>query len=477
MTTAELIYGSVYVSMAFLLAAGIVFGLGVLLQAERNYGVWIAPLLVPIAALGISVSTLLSGRSLKYASIDLNLQTSGLSSEGSWVLRSITLTMLGICATAVISRWFKNRAPLEANSTQIFIAFMAFYVCNNVLNSAFGTEPVFAHTMFYALVVFAGAYVTSQSPLSNLVSCAKFGLAGMMVLSLLVAVIKPELAVQPDYRGWVPGLNSRLWGVGSNPNSIGPLALVLLLCEYLQPYRRRWMRWSVVAVAAAVFLYAQSKTVFVAAAGMTLILAWYRVGKAGRGIDMRFALLLLLIGSGVVGSFLVLDVGRIADRLFASQAGTDIATLSGRWQIWSVASNEWLRNPLFGYGPDIWGPEFRQRIGMQSAFSAHNQLMHSLSSAGTLGAVTLFIYIFYLGCGAFRMSRQTRGVSVALFALVVARCITETPLTLGTLFSGDFLTHLLLFQIVVRKPMEGGAERHAAGTVPTALPAQALSVR
>ena len=469
MTTAELIYSGVYAGIALLLAASIVFGFGVLLHAERSYGVWIAPLLVPISALGISVSTLLSGRSLKYASIDLNLQTTGLTSEGSWILRLITLTMLGICATAVINRWFKNRAPLGANSTHLFIAFVAFYICNNVLNSAFGTEPAFTHTMFYALVVFAGAYVTSQSPLSTVVSCAKLGLAGMMVLSLLVAVIRPELAVQPDYRGWVPGLTSRLWGVGSNPNSIGPLALVLLLCEYLQPYRRWWVRWSLVAVAVAVFLYAQSKTVFVSAAGVAMILAWYRVGKAGKGIDMRFALMLLLLGSVMAGSILVLDVGRMADRLFASQVGTDIATLSGRWQIWSVASTEWLRNPLFGYGPEIWGPEFRQRIGMQSAFSAHNQLMHSLSSAGTLGAVTLFIYIVYLGRGAFRMSHRTRGVSVALFALVVARCITETPLTLGTIFSGDFLTHLLLFQIVVRTPLEGGAEQHATGVARTGV--------
>ena len=48
MTTAELIYSGVYAGIALLLAASIVFGFGVLLHAERSYGVWIAPLLVPI---------------------------------------------------------------------------------------------------------------------------------------------------------------------------------------------------------------------------------------------------------------------------------------------------------------------------------------------------------------------------------------------------------------------------------------------
>ena len=48
------------------------------------------------------------------------------------------------------------------------------------------------------------------------------------------------------------------------------------------------------------------------------------------------------------------------------------------------------------------------------------------------------------------MSQQTKGVSVALFALLLVRCMTEAPLTLATMFNGDFITHLLMFHMAVR---------------------------
>lgn len=450
MTLVEFIYGSVYIGIAILLALGIIVGFGVLLQAEQKFGSWSAPFVIPVVTIGICVSTLLSGRSLKYASLDLSLQTAGVGAGGGWLLRLFTVTLLAMCMTAVASHWFRRAEPLPKSARHLFIAFTVFFVCNSVLNSAFGTEPAFIHNLLYPIVIFSAAYVTSRSSLSAVVLFAKISLAAMMLLSLAAAVVLPDMAVQPNYKGWIPGLNSRLWGIGSNANSIGPLALVLLLLEYMQPYRRWWIRWPVVLMAGIVFVYAQSKTVYAAAAGLAFILLWYRMSRNGKGLDMRFVIGIVFLASGMLATLMVLDVGRLWDRLLYTQAGTDIATLTGRWQIWTVAVTEWLRNPLFGYGPEIWGPEFRQRIGMQFAFSAHNQFMQSLSSAGTLGAASMVIYVLYLGRGAFANRRETNGVSVGLFALLMVRCMTEAPLTLLTMFNGDFITHLLMFHIAVR---------------------------
>jgi O-antigen ligase len=422
-----------------MLAIGLIIGFGILLQAERTFGSWVAPLMIPLVATGICVSTLLSGRSLQYASFDLNLQSAGVGAGGGWLLRGLTVALLALSGAVIFSRWFKRQQALPAWSTQLFVAFAAFFVCNSLLNSAFGSEPVFIHNLFYPIVLFAAAYVTSRTSLPLIISTAKLTLIVLMVLSVVLAVVKPDMAIQPNYRGWIPGLNSRLWGIGSSANSIGPLALVLLLCEYIQPYKRWWLRWPVVGLAMAVFIYAQSKTVFAAAAGLLLILAWYRVGKSGKGIDIRFAIALILLGCGLLGTLLSLDVGRMWDRLQLTQAGNDIATLTGRWQIWGVAVNEWLKNPLFGYGPEIWGPEYRQRIGMQFAFSA-----------GALGVISLIAYVALLARGAFAMATETKGVSVALFGVLLVRCVTEAPLTLATMFNGDFITHLLMFHLAVR---------------------------
>ena len=69
--------------------------------------------------------------------------------------------------------------------------------------------------------------------------------------------------------------------------------------------------------------------------------------------------------------------------------------------------------------------------------------------AGTIGGVTLIVYLILLGAGSFRAAATTRGISLALFATILFRCMTEAPLTLGTILNGDFLTHLILFAIVL----------------------------
>lgn len=271
----------------------------------------------------------------------------------------------------------------------------------------------------------------------------------MMLLSLALAIIKPQLAIQPSYKGWIPGLSIRLWGVGSNPNSIGPLALLFLLLENMQPSKSTWLRWIAILSAFVVFALAQSKTVWLAGMVAVAILFWYRRGRtASGGMDPR--LVLALIALLLVGtiSLAFIDLERIWHKITFTQAGADIATLTGRAQIWATAIDTWKANPIFGYGPSAWGLEHRINIALPFAFSAHNQLLQSLSMAGTIGGVTLIVYLVLLGAGSFRAAATTRGISLALFATILFRCMTEA-LTLGTILNGDFLTHLILFAIVL----------------------------
>jgi O-antigen ligase len=231
----------------------------------------------------------------------------------------------------------------------------------------------------------------------------------------------------------------------------------------MQPYRRWWLRCPVILVTLTVFIVAQSKTVWVAGVLLVPVLVWYRIAKPRGGVDIRFVLVLIMLASAVLLAMLVLDPVRIWDKIAMSREGADLTTLTGRGQIWVVAINEWLHNPLFGYGPEIWGPVHRQRIGMQFAFSAHNQFLQSLSAAGVFGLVGLLTYLWILGRSALRVATATRGVSTALFLAILFRCMTETPLTLGTFFNGDFLTHLLLFMIC----MQGALHSSAKKTIPS----------
>lgn len=183
---------------------------------------------------------------------------------------------------------------------------------------------------------------------------------------------------------------------------------------------------------------------------MLVVVAWYRWGKApAGGVRPGFVL------ASIAGLLLLclplmtMDLGRLWDKLAATSVASDVATLSGRAQIWAAALSAWQNNPAFGYGLEAWGPAHRAVLGMPFAFSAHNQFLQSMSMAGTLGLVSLLAYLFILGLGCLRAAKATRGASAALFVLVLLRCITEAPLTPSTLFNGDAITHLVLFRLAL----------------------------
>ncbi|WP_298269709.1 O-antigen ligase [Geobacter sp.] len=453
--------------VAFVAAVGAIAGIGLFLHAENCRGAWVAPSIIPLLALGIAVSSLLSGRNLTRFGFETALNDEAFGSA-AWLLRILTYVVLGICVARLVGQAYRRRELEPADGALLFGAISAYYIGNNVLPSFLGTHPTFIHNLLYPIIPCAAVFVSRREPLTPIISAAKVALMGMMIASLIVAVFQPQLAVQPYTTGWVPWLYIRLWGVGSNANSIGPLALVYLLLEYMQPWQRRDLRWFAVSAATLVFILAQSKTVWGAALLALPLLAWYRQSRSTKrivtsGVVAGICALILVSGSAVF----LMGSSSLWEQIAYTQAGSDISTLTGRGRIWQVAIAEWKRNILFGYGPEIWGARFRWQIGMPFAFSAHNQFLQSLSGAGVVGVITLAGYLVVLGRMAFRVADATRGVSVVLFFIIVIRCMTETPLTLGTLFNGDFLTQLLLFQLVLRKPI--GRESDISCKVPIIL--------
>ena len=450
MSFGELFFYAIYLGAAVTLAIGAVLGFGLFLQAERSFGRAIIPTFAPLIALGIALGTLTSGRNLTYASISIDtINAGGEGSGGGVFLRIISFIIVGLCGAKIVGFLLSPKSG-ETDGKPLFLAFVSFFIANAVLNSAFGAHPEFIHNTFYSIIVFAAVYVARHEPLTGTIKFAKLALLAMMLLSLALAIIKPQLAIQPSYKGWIPGLSIRLWGVGSNPNSIGPLALLFLLLENMQPSKSTWLRWIAILSAFVVFALAQSKTVWLAGMVAAAILFWYRRGRTASGrMDPRLVLALIaLLLVGTV-SLAFVDLERIWHKITFTQAGADIATLTGRAQIWTTAIDTWKANPIFGYGPSAWGLEHRINIALPFAFSAHNQLLQSLSMAGTIGGVTLIVYLVLLGAGSFRAAATTRGISLALFATILFRCMTEAPLTLGTILNGDFLTHLILFAIVL----------------------------
>lgn len=450
MTQADL-YSSVYLFGLALIASMLaILGLAAFLKLETAIGRWVAAAVVPAIALGIAVSSLLSGRNLKYAAFNIEAIAMTPVEGGGTILRVITAILLGLCVASIIARLYRQRTRTSLPGQLLLFAFLFFYICNNTLSGIFGTYPSFSHNTVYVDVVFLAVFMNRDEPVEVFIRSAKIALLGMMALSLVAAVVIPELAIQSDYKGWIPVLHIRLWGVGSNPNSIGPLALLLMMLEFCCPSSAKVWRVLNYGLGLAVLVLAQSKTVWAAGVLVLPLLAWTRFGKAPSG-GMRIGFALCLISVLVAVTLLVMfgNLDKLWLKLAGGQVGSDVSSLTGRVQIWSAAIDAWRDNPLFGYGPTAWGPLHRLSIGLPFAFSAHNQFLQSLSGAGILGLLSIVAYLGLLAICSWRASAATRGVSLALFVIVLMRCMTEAPFAAATLLNGDTLTHLVLFRLAL----------------------------
>ena len=168
---------------------------------------------------------------------------------------------------------------------------------------------------------------------------------------------------------------------------------------------------------------------------------------------MGIAIAAIAAALGLLVAMIFFDPASMLERFLNTTAGKLTLNLSGRDRIWVVALDAWQESPVFGYGPTIWGPEFRQSIGMNFAFSAHNQFLQSLSSAGALGIFGLLIYLVTLLTYALRFAKSTGGLSLSLGVFLLLRSLTETPLVTETIFNGDFLIHILVFSFLIRQSM------------------------
>ena len=455
MSKGELIFLAMGGSVLSILAVAMVLVFALIMHTQTRIGRYFVPLMLALCALGMTLGVVLSGRDVRFAAFavdSMNAEPGG----ATWPNRAVTFLILGLSLSIMVGRIFDSLKM--SGSRRIFgpekplaVVFIAYFVATNVIPAFMGEKPAFIHNQYYAFPLFLVAIISATKDLELVIEWAKMALHMIMVASLIALAVAPNLALQPGYSGWIPGLDVRLWGLGSNPNSIGPLAVLALLLEYVQPTRIRSLRLAVVLSALVVVVLAQSKTAWIAATIAAQCILLYRFGLDRQGrLRVGTAILLLLVGAAFSVAMMVAPPTVLLDMLSESKAGNDVLTLTGRTRLWDVALDVWMDNPIFGFGPTLWDNAFRASIQMPFAMHAHNQFLNSMGLAGTVGLIALIAYLLVLSWGAVRVARITRGGSLALLILVWLRCITETPLNITTLFNGDVYAHLVLVVLAAR---------------------------
>ncbi|RJG05774.1 O-antigen ligase domain-containing protein [Noviherbaspirillum cavernae] len=448
---------ALYFIGAIVVAFVAIFALAWFIDLQRQAPKWILSLIFPIIVAAMCISALLTGRNVTAAEFELAAAAGVDSPMLSWVLRLATGLILALCFARLISVSQKVELRVKEGKT-LFIAFLLYFATNVVLNNIFGTKPMFDQRAWYPLLIFTTIYFSRNKDKNYSIDATKISLFLFFLGCCIAAVAVPQMAVQRNYTGWIPGLDIRLWGIGSGPNSIGPLSVVFLLLVMHKPFANRLLQLLALATGLAVMVLSQSKTAWLCATICFPILWWGRMLHAPRAASLHHdyalrklsgPLLICALGILAVSAAALYNVYSEQVDLFTRDE--EIATLTGRTYIWTVALETWAENPLFGYGASMWDDQVRQLIGMEYAYHAHNQILQALSVAGVVGLAGLLFYAAVMFNYALAANKATRGLSLALFTIILIRSFTEAPFDLSGIFSGEFIMHLLLFRLILLK--------------------------
>ena len=336
----------------------------------------------------------------------------------------------------------------------LLLAFGIFWLGTIGLPAVLGAHPAPSHELAYPLLAGVAVCAVDAAQRDRLLRLARDALVLLMAAGLLLALLRPGLALDTSYgAGLLPGL-PRFAGLTQHPVAQGMLAQLALLLLAACPYPRAWQRGLALCVGLTVLLLAQSKTAWIAWATCGLTLRLLRPRRRPASLQGPLPAGAMLACLGVMALTLglltlALDTGaqeRLAGWMDSSQ-GTQLITLTGRDQIWAAAAQEWREHPAFGYGLSLWDNAYRQSIGLPQATHAHNQLMDDAARSGTVGALSLIAYALALGVMALRCARASAGLSLALLLALVIRSISEVPLLLLG-YGSDLFTHLLLLAVI-----------------------------
>ncbi|MFB9991216.1 O-antigen ligase family protein [Deinococcus oregonensis] len=298
-----------------------------------------------------------------------------------------------------------------------------------------GTQAGYGEISIYpVLLAMSGAIATAYIPRLRLLRLIRGTLIALCMGSLIYWGVLPEWATSnPDALTGSPtaqayqyssiGLNVRLHGLQPHGNGLGYIAATVLLLSLYAPLRfGRWdWLWQLSALACLVL--SQSKTMWLATA---LGVGVYALSQVGQLPPIKRGLSQLVLTAAILAGLFAVTVA-------APQLDEADLTLTGRTNVWAVTLKEFQTNPVAGYGPALWGEEYRNAQGSGFAWvgQAHNQIVQTVGQSGAIGAAGLAFALLSLIGMAWRSRTMTSGASLALLTLLIVRGVSETPLRFG----------------------------------------------
>ncbi len=390
----------------------------------------------------------------------------------TWVMRLSSLSIVGIAAVVVIAALIRRK---NQQGALFFVFGLGVIVVSLLASATLGEKPAFIHQTIYTVLLLVSLMLMPRLAPEQVAIQAKHVLLVIMVGSLFLGALFPSRFAETNYAGLIPGFHIRLHGLAPHANSLAPLALLYLVLASWVRGRNPW-HWFGLASALLVLLLTQSKTVWGAGLLMLFVITIVRLNRQF-GQEIRVAqagwatvtyMGLFFVSVALAGWIFTDSAAGIFKSLISD---SNVATLTGRIDIWQTTIDTWKSNPWFGYGPTLWDVEFRLQHGAAlAAWHAHNQFLQALGEAGIVGLVAYVIYTAAFIYYGFKFAGRTRGVSLALLLLILVRMVTEIPLRFSVLLDTTFFVHVVVFAVFLMLSRQYSAEESSNVRSPAGLP-------
>ncbi|WP_448710903.1 O-antigen ligase family protein [Microbacterium profundi] len=275
---------------------------------------------------------------------------------------------------------------------------------------------------------------------NDLVVLARIGVV-IAVASLVMAVATPSLA-WTDRTEDSKALfgDAVLAGFFPQMNPLGMSMAITLPFTLL--FRRPWVRMTGFAAIASTLLLASSRTALIAAgialAGGLLI----RFVPHRNRIIVGFAIFVVIIISSIVVPF-----------------RSDDAAFTSRGAVWRASIELIPENPLWGYGPGVYGLEGEvSKIVAGAYWHGHNVPITFASVGGIVALIALALFLIPSMYSALASAKRSSIVPFIAIATLLALGITEAPIRPSEFDGVAWVSWATLFAISMTVLRQDGSE-------------------
>jgi O-antigen ligase len=280
----------------------------------------------------------------------------------------IATVLTGILAVALVFKVLASRGAAVHVAGILAVILWAIAQFASALHG----EPVLSSRTVVLFLCLIAASVLPKGR-GAVVGAAAFGVS-LAIASGILAVFRYNVAFVVPCKNQCGILGLAFTGVLANENLLG-IALAAAVPFVLLGFRGRGRLWLALYLTMMAIMTG-SRTAGIAASIAFIAFAVLRP----RLDDERTSM-----APGAIAGLLL--VGALLASTFVTQYARNDFTLSGRQQLWRVASAHIGKSPWFGNGPEEWPTLYdSSEIPFDARRSAHNQWMDVLFVAGWVGA-------------------------------------------------------------------------------------------